>query len=106
VTGSYHAAVFALAQGVPAVAIVGSRCYRDKFSGLTDLFAGGCEMVDIGTPNLCEALADKVERAWVDAERWREPLLRAARMQIERGKAAYSRLATIVDARRASSSLA
>jgi len=103
VTGSYHAAVFALAQGIPAVAIVGSQYYRDKFSGLADLFAGGCEVVDIETPNLGEALAHKVERAWVHAERWREPLLRAARMQIERGKAAYSHLGTIVDARRAAS---
>ncbi len=83
---------------------VGSQYYRDKFSGLANLFAGGCEMVDIETPNLGEALTHKVERAWVHAERWREPLLRAARMQIERGKAAYRHLGTVVDARRAASS--
>ncbi|MGI9540085.1 MAG: polysaccharide pyruvyl transferase family protein, partial [Miltoncostaeaceae bacterium] len=38
VTGTYHAAVFALSQGVPVVAISRSRYYDDKFHGLADQF--------------------------------------------------------------------
>lgn len=98
VTGSYHGAVFALAQGVPVVAIVGSRYYLDKFSGLADLFGDGCEMVDIGAQDARNVLEREVDRAWAHAPRWREPLLRAARQQIEWGKGAYRRLGTIVGA--------
>ena len=98
VTGSYHAAVFALAQGIPVVAIVGSRYCRDKFSGLADLFGGGCEVIDIEAPDAAEVLSREICRAWTHAPCWREPLLREARKQIEEGKAAYRRLVTIVDA--------
>ena len=47
VTGSYHAAVFALAQGIPVVAIAATRYYLDKFAGLAELFGGGCTIVAI-----------------------------------------------------------
>ncbi len=38
VTGSYHAAVFALSMGVPAVGLAASPYYLDKFLGLADQF--------------------------------------------------------------------
>ena len=38
VTGSYHAALFALSMGVPAIGIATSRYYEDKFLGLADQF--------------------------------------------------------------------
>ena len=40
VTGSYHAAVFALAQGIPAVGLTASAYYDAKFVGLADQFGG------------------------------------------------------------------
>jgi polysaccharide pyruvyl transferase WcaK-like protein len=100
VTGSYHAAVFALAQGVPAVAIVGSTYYRDKFLGLADLFGGGCDVIDVDAADAPAELDRAIMRAWHQAPEWRPSLLRAADHQIERGKAAYRRLEAVVDAGR------
>ena len=36
VTGAFHTAVFALAQGIPAVCLAKSRHYMNKFLGLAD----------------------------------------------------------------------
>jgi hypothetical protein len=52
----------------------------------------------IDTPDSRVVLQRAINRAWTNAPLWREPLLRAARRQIERGKAAYRRLGVIVDA--------
>ena len=40
VTGSYHAAVWALSQGIPAIGLVKSSYYDYKFAGLADQFGG------------------------------------------------------------------
>ncbi len=48
VTGSYHAAVFALSIGVPAIGLAASRYYEDKFLGLAEQFGEGCEVVMLG----------------------------------------------------------
>jgi polysaccharide pyruvyl transferase WcaK-like protein len=45
VAGSYHAAVFALSQGIPVVALVKSPYYVNKMVGLGDQFGAGCEIV-------------------------------------------------------------
>jgi colanic acid/amylovoran biosynthesis protein len=47
VTGSYHAAVFALAQGIPAVCLSNSEYYEAKFRGLADLFGVGVEVLSL-----------------------------------------------------------
>ena len=47
VTGSYHAAVFALSMGVPAVGLAASQYYVEKFLGLADQFGPGCEVVEV-----------------------------------------------------------
>ena len=36
VTGSYHVAVFALSQGIPAICLANSEYYEIKFRGLAD----------------------------------------------------------------------
>ena len=41
VTGSYHGAVFALAQGIPVVALVKSTYYANKMMGLAQQFGFG-----------------------------------------------------------------
>lgn len=100
VTGSYHAAVFALAQGIPAVALSATRYYLNKFQGLAELFPGGCEVVALHDSDAPIALESAIGRAWASAPRLREPLLRAARWQIDAARAAYQRLASLVSAAR------
>jgi polysaccharide pyruvyl transferase WcaK-like protein len=93
VTGSYHAAVFALAQGIPVVALARSPYYLAKFRGLGELFPGGCHIVTIGD---CDAaqLEAVIMSAWMDAPRVRDGLLNAAAAQIASGRAAYQQLRT------------
>jgi polysaccharide pyruvyl transferase WcaK-like protein len=92
VTGSYHVAVFALAQGIPAVCLAKSDYYDWKHRGLAHLFGRGCDVVHLRSGALEDELAARVEAAWSSAEEVREPLLAAARRQIEAGREAYDRL--------------
>jgi polysaccharide pyruvyl transferase WcaK-like protein len=96
VTGSYHAAVFALAQGIPVVGTAASQYYHDKFSGLNDLFGGGCDTEDILSADAGARIEAAIVRAWTNAPRLREPLLKAAETQIRSSKEAYRLLADIV----------
>ena len=52
ITGSYHAAVFALSQGVPVCALAKSPYYFGKFAGLQVLFKSGINTVDLSSPKL------------------------------------------------------
>jgi colanic acid/amylovoran biosynthesis protein len=96
VTGSYHAAVFALAQGVPAVALTSSGYYDAKFLGLEDQFEDGLEIVRLDDSELAPRLSAAIDRAWKSAEEARPRLLRLAERQVEQGQAAYRRLHEIV----------
>ena len=91
VTGSYHAAVFALAQGIPAVCLEQSAYYLHKFLGLQAQFGTGCAVVPMDQPDLDTRLEAAIGLAWASAGDVRVPLLQAAAQQIERGRAAYSR---------------
>lgn len=86
VTASYHAAVFALAQGIPAVCLAKSAYYIDKFRGLADQFGNGCQVLLFDDPQLEMQLQDAIENAWHDALALRPALLNAARRQAEVGK--------------------
>ena len=57
VTGAYHAAVFALAQGIPVVCLCNSPYYLAKFQGLEDLFGIGCAIVMLSEPDWPTKLA-------------------------------------------------
>jgi len=96
VTGSYHGAVFALAQGIPVVALVKSPYYVNKMAGLRDQFGIGCELVRLDEGNVSERIRAAIDRAWAEGERVRVPLLQAAAEQIERGRRAYARLVELV----------
>jgi len=98
VTGSYHAAVFALAQGIPAVALARSDYYVDKFLGLADLFDGGCELVQFDEPGFSVRLGAAIDRAWVQADQTRSRLLVAAARQVAASNAAYQRCRALVPA--------
>ncbi len=92
VAGSYHAAVFALAQGIPVVGIVQSRYYAEKFHGLAGEFDGGCTVLAAAEPNFAAQLTSAVEAAWAQADEWKPRLLLAAERQIQSAHTAYARL--------------
>ena len=96
VTGSYHGAVFALAQGIPVVALVKSDYYANKMLGVQQQFGVGCEVVRLDDQALPERVEGAIDRAWADAERVRAPLLASARDQIGRSRDAYARLRDMV----------
>ena len=96
VAGSYHAAVFALSQGIPVVGLVKSRYYIDKFLGLAAQFGAGCQIIRLDEEDLGKKLAQAIDIAWATAEHVRLPLLEAAKRQIEAGWDAYRRLHELV----------
>ncbi len=97
VAGSYHAAVFALAQGIPAVCLSGSAYYAAKFCGLAAQFGCGCEVLFLEDPAFPAKLRTAIDRAWESAEALRPALIASAARQVAAGMAAYERLREIVD---------
>ncbi len=96
VTGTYHAAVFALGQGVPVVALAASAHYRQKFLGLVHHFGEGCRIVEMTRSGWAEKLNDALVVAWGDATLRRQALLEATRKQVEVGRALVPRLQAIL----------
>jgi polysaccharide pyruvyl transferase WcaK-like protein len=93
VTGAYHAAVFALAQGIPAVCLARTPYFFGKFLGLADQFGGrGCHVVSLDGDDLPARLARTMTIAWDEAPVVREALWQAAARQVSQGHAAYRRL--------------
>ena len=92
VTGSYHGAVFALARGIPAVALVKSPYYAAKMAGVADQFGLGCEVVRLDIGDVKTTLRDAIDRAWDSADQVKGPLLEAAAHQVRQGRMAYARL--------------
>jgi polysaccharide pyruvyl transferase WcaK-like protein len=89
IAGSYHAAVFALSQGVPVVALAASDYYVWKFEGLADEFGGGCTIVQMAGAGLSTRLATAFERTWDCDENLREHLRAIAASQVARSRSAY-----------------
>jgi polysaccharide pyruvyl transferase WcaK-like protein len=100
VTGSYHAAVFALSQGVQAVCLANSEYYELKFRGLADQFGAGVEVLSLSDSLFGRKLVETTLKAWARAESLRPQLLRAAVRQLSAGRAAHERLREMVEARR------
>jgi colanic acid/amylovoran biosynthesis protein len=92
VTASYHAAVFALAMGIPALGIVRSEYYRTKFEGLADLFGEGCAVIDASRPNMAEEIGRRFDRLWDRAPALRPALIAAGADQVQKGQRAYESL--------------
>lgn len=90
VTGSYHGAVFALAQGIPTIALVDSLHYRVKMTGLMDQFGGTVLRFD--DPELANKLRETIVDLWHRADELRPHLLKAAQQQIAASHAAYDKL--------------
>ena len=101
ITGSYHAAVFALSQGIPAVGLAKSRYYADKFLGLQDQFNKGCELVDMSAPDFGVDLHAKAVRLWHAADDLRPRILSAAESQIGQARRCHESLVAKVNDLRA-----
>lgn len=99
VTGSYHAGVFALAQGIPVVAVVQSEYYARKFHGLAGQFEGGCKVIAADSAQFRDQLAQAVDQAWNSGTTVKAKLLAAAEQQIGIGQQAYLRMAQICSER-------
>lgn len=99
VTGTYHAAVFALSQGVPAVCLANSEYYAAKFNGLADQFGVGCTVVMLSSSDVIQQLEFAMRKAWESAENVRLQLLKSADRQIETSWSAYRELGLLQSAR-------
>jgi polysaccharide pyruvyl transferase WcaK-like protein len=100
VTGAYHAAVFALAQGIPVVCLANSPYYGSKFHGLEDLFGLGCETIFLNAPAVFEEIIAAIERAWQSAEIVRLPLQQAALHQINMSWSVYEQVRGLLNSQR------
>jgi colanic acid/amylovoran biosynthesis protein len=90
-TGTYHAAVFALAQGIPCVCFYVSNYYRLKMVGLARQFPGGCEVVDLKSPGAIEQLVKNTLRFWESTgPQLRASLLKSAEAQVQTGQGFYA----------------
>jgi polysaccharide pyruvyl transferase WcaK-like protein len=98
VTGAYHAAVFALSEGIPAICLANSAYYRQKFKGLRTSFGRGCIIVDLSDKAASVILAKAIEETWNSADTLRPDLLNAATRQIEKGRTAYQRVKRMLEA--------
>lgn len=98
VAGSYHAAVFALGQGVPVVALVGSPYYEWKMDGLREQFGGRMAVLRVGARLFEERLAAAIDAAWATPDADRAALVAAAERQVRAGREAYERLGALVAA--------
>jgi len=96
VTGSYHPAVFALAQGIPTIGLTRSLHYQCKLRGLAALFGHGCRVIHLGGPRSAELLARTIDEFWGHADGMRPDLLAAARRQLAAGDTAHRELRRIV----------
>ena len=94
VTGAYHAAVFALAQGIPVIALAKSDYFAKKLLGLEDQFGEGCQTVLLTEPDLPEDSKGSIESAWQNAEKLRATVQTATLRQIELSRRSYDRLNT------------
>ena len=99
VTGAYHAAVFALAQGIPVVGMCNSPYYLSKFQGLQDTFGLGCAIVQMSEAGWPGKFAEAIETTWNSAEAVRLPLLKSSARMIGESQGAYCRVKAILASR-------
>ena len=98
VTGAYHAAVFALGQGIPVVCLATSAYYLAKFQGLEDLYGTGCTIIQLDESDAGERLEDALEQTWNAADTLRVSLRRSAGRQVQQSREAYWKIRDLLDA--------
>lgn len=97
VTGSYHAAVFGLAQGVPAICLTKSSYYDAKFAGLSALFPEACFVASLSQPDFAGWLRSAIDKAWHLPAAARGSARETAAGQRAAGRAAYARFRDTVE---------
>jgi polysaccharide pyruvyl transferase WcaK-like protein len=97
VTGSYHAAVFGLAQGVPAVCVTNSQYYDGKFAGLQALFPDICFVVSLDAHDLAELLRVAIHQAWHLPAQTRAAARDTSTMLRDAGRAVYAQFRVAVE---------
>jgi hypothetical protein len=105
VTGSYHAAVFGLAMGIPAICLYASSHYRHKMTGLLTMFGGSqfaaAHSIAMDAPDLSERLSAMIAETWQAAPSLRPMLLEAAQRQIHLSKDFYAAIFREIERARA-----
>jgi colanic acid/amylovoran biosynthesis protein len=101
VTASYHAAVFALAAGVPAVCLTRSGYYDAKFSGLADLFPSATTVVPMTGSDLGERLRSALISACDTSMADRAAARSSALAQVQSSRAVYDSFLTASNPRTA-----
>lgn len=96
ITGSYHAGVFALAQGIPVIGLVASDYYQWKFEGLAQQFGDGCCALRLGTSATAATLDRMVRHLWQAAPVLRPALLASGDRQQQASRAAYEHVFSLV----------
>ncbi len=96
ITGTYHGAIFSLAQGIPVITLAYSEEYVVKLSELADDFGAGCQVLYLGDKDLPEKLASVIEDLWSNAEQLRPEILKVAEEQIKLQHMAYQRVPELV----------
>jgi colanic acid/amylovoran biosynthesis protein len=96
VTGSYHGAVLAVGQGIPAVVLARSQYYLNKFLGLREQFGNGCQVIALEDDQFPQKLTAAIDRAWITAEDLKPVLLASTEKQILSSTDAYRQVADLV----------
>ncbi len=100
ITGSYHAAVFALGQGVPVVGLSASGYYDQKFTGLRHLYPGLVQMVRLEDPDLRAQLVGAIRRAVRSPADVRARGVADSKRLVELADTSFEAFAQAVDQRR------
>lgn len=90
VTAAYHAAVFALSQGIPTVCLCRSEYFRAKLDGLARQFGEGCRVLPLCPKTTPRVLPALMQELWDAAPQISASLQDAARRQIRESEKAYS----------------
>jgi colanic acid/amylovoran biosynthesis protein len=101
VAGTYHGAIFSLAQGIPVVGVARSSEYFDKLAELSDEFGAGCRVLSLDDEQFENQFAEALDEIWYSAEALRPLLFDSAIRQIDLQRDAYQRIFELVEIRNA-----
>lgn len=99
VAGTFHGAVFALAQGIPVICLARGASYVNKLTGLADLYSPGCIVIHLDEENFGNKLSEAIEETWQTAEQIRPTMLESSARQIEWGYSAYQKIFEMYEAK-------
>lgn len=97
VTGSYHAGVFALSQGIPVIGLARSAYYVDKFEGLSGMFKSGVQVIRLDQKDWGNELIKALTYSWNNAYSLRDNLRDSANKQVQASRKAYEEFFKLID---------